>query len=133
MASRSRLGTKLNGSRRSTSMCDSISWRASGGYAAKCSGWRSRGCMLQQLPDGLALRLAGRESHDGAQARHQVDGLHRILVQHALADAGAQRHHPRSAAGGVAGAMVLESIAPRVVIGVAPEVRKDEQSGVARI
>ena len=41
-----------------------------------------------------------------------------------------QGHHPRSAAGDVASAMVLESVAAGIIVRIASEIREDEERGV---
>src|SRR5689334_4064598 len=71
---------------------------------------------------------SGKPQH-GAESWNEVGGLHGAVENHALFDASAQRHHPGSAGERIAGAMMLESIAAGIVVGVPAEVGKNEQRG----
>ena len=56
-----------------------------------------------------------------------------VVEDHALANTCSQGHHPGSAAGDIAGAMVLESVAAGIIVRVASEIREDEKRGIAGV
>src|SRR5438132_11619242 len=86
---------------------------------------------LQKFRYRLALRERSGKPQHGAESRDEIGGLHRAVENYALANARAQGHHPRGARKRITGAMMLESIAAGIVVGVAAEVRQDEKSCLA--
>src|SRR5277367_3558796 len=134
MTSRSRAGRKLRGSCRSMSRWVTASFLASGGYPSNCSALRSRGSIrLEELREGPALRERWRESHDRTKRRYKVSRLHGAVINDALTDACAERHHPCCARGSIASAMMLKSISSGVLVGITAEIWKDEERCVACI
>src|SRR5437879_5151449 len=88
---------------------------------------------LQELRYRVALRERSGKSQHGAERWDEVSGLHRAVENNALFDAFAQRHHPGGAGESIAGAMMLETVAAGIVVGVAAEVRQNEKSCLAGV
>ena len=88
---------------------------------------------LEQLPDRLALDWAGEKPMMAPRLGTRSTDCTGLVINHARANPRAQRHHPGGAAGGVAGAMMLESVATSVLIGIAPKIWKDEECRVAGV
>ena len=57
----------------------------------------------------------------------------RPIENRPLANSSAQSHHPRGPRERIAGAVMLKSVAAGILVGVTPEIRQDEQRGVAGI
>src|SRR5207302_1248886 len=81
---------------------------------------------LQEFLEACSLRKRRRKSHHGSDGRHKVDRLNRTVEHLARANPCTQGHHPSSPRGSVAGAMMLKSVPARIIVRVAPKVRKNE-------
>src|SRR5438132_7999514 len=88
---------------------------------------------LQKFRYRLALRERSGKPQHGAESWNEIGGLHRAVENHALANASAQGHHPRRARKRITGAMMLETVAAGIVVGVAAEVRQNEKSCLAGV